>query len=270
MTKVVGILNITPDSFSDGGKYFHYDNAIKKLEYFIEKGIDVIDVGAESTRPNAIKISSEEEWSRLKNILPEIIKLAHKNNIAVSLDSYHSKNLSKALKLGIDYINDVSGCKDEEIIKLAKDHHVKLILNHNLGIPANKEIIIEINKDPICEVNIWFDQKINQLIKYDIDPDNIILDIGIGFGKTAIQSVKMIENIDLFKTHKKALYVGHSRKSFLKEIAHFNQFQNLSREQKLLISQNIDSKTHFISKMLFNNVDYIRVHNVDLAMELKK
>ena len=106
--KLVGILNITPDSFSDGGKFNNLQNAISQTKNLIEQGANIIDIGAESTRPNANPINHEEEWQRLEDILPKIIEISHQNNIKVSLDSRHPQTVKKALDLGIDIINDLS------------------------------------------------------------------------------------------------------------------------------------------------------------------
>jgi len=124
MTKLVGILNITPDSFSDGGKYNSLETALNRLQELLNDGADVIDIGAESTRPTAIAISHDEEWLRLEKILPEIIFAVKKFNqktgkkIQTSIDSYHFETIEKAHECGVDVINDVKGLVDERIVKL--------------------------------------------------------------------------------------------------------------------------------------------------------
>jgi dihydropteroate synthase len=109
MTKLVAILNITPDSFSDGNKYLSIDDAISKTEELIKQGADIIDIGAESTRPGATPIDHTQEWQRVKNILPDIIKIAKQHNVDTSLDTRHYQTAEKAIKLGVNWINDVSG-----------------------------------------------------------------------------------------------------------------------------------------------------------------
>jgi dihydropteroate synthase len=140
-TKMVAIVNLTPDSFSDGGSYNNLANAAKKVNRLLGEGAKIIDIGAESTRPNAVKISSEEEWQRLKDILPELINIVKKynqhhnlsdnNKVLISLDSYHFNNLQQGFNLGIDIFNDVGGLEDKKIIDFIANHNIKTILMHN-------------------------------------------------------------------------------------------------------------------------------------------
>lgn len=247
MTKFVGILNLTPDSFFDGGKYNESSTALKQLENLIADGFDVIDVGGQSTRPNALVLSDEEEWERLE-ILPEIIKVAHKNNVLVSLDSYHSKNIARALDLGIDIINDVSGFSDKNMIDLAAVSGKKIVLMHNLGVPADKNKIIDEKQDVVEVLISWAQNKIKELKNSGIKKEQIIFDPGIGFGKNASQSIKIIQEIDKFKILDLPLYIGHSNKSFLDSW----QIDNC---------QTREEKTAFITKYLIEkNIDYIRLH----------
>jgi dihydropteroate synthase len=265
MTKIIGILNITPDSFSDGGKYSDLDSAIKHTESMIQDGADIIDVGAESTRPGANVLSYQEEWQRLENILPDIINIAHRNNVEVSLDSYHPENLVKGINLGVDYINDVSAAKNKAILELAATTGAKIVINHNLGIPVNKNKIIPIECDPINYLSDWFSKQVHLYQNAGIDRNQIILDVGIGFGKNAKQSFSIIENIIKLQKFKLPIYVGHSRKSFLSEFDN-SVFQNFMTNTDANISDK-DFKTHEITKFLINKVQYIRVHNVKLAKQ---
>lgn len=251
--KLVGILNLTPDSFSDGGKFNDLENAVKQVEKLIKDGADIIDVGAESTRPDATPINAEEEWKRVEKILPEIIKISHENNIEVSFDSRNASNVEKALALGIDIINDVTGFEDEEMIKLAQKSAKKIILMHNLGVPARKDVIIDKNLDEINEIKNWAKSKIQTLQSAGIKKENIIFDLGIGFGKDAQQSINILENINKFFDLNLKIYIGHSRKSFLDQINYDPTFGQ----------DNKDNRTLFISKKLIDQkVDYLRVHDV--------
>jgi len=268
MTKIIGILNITPDSFSDGGKYSDLDSAIKHTELMIQDGADIIDIGAESTRPGANTLSYQEEWQRLENILPDIINVAHENNVEVSLDSYHPENLAKAINLGVDYINDVSAAKNKAILELAATTGAKIVINHNLGIPVNKSKIIPIECDPINYLSDWFSKQVNLYQNSGVDLNQIILDVGIGFGKNAKQSFAIIENIVKLKKFNLPIYVGHSRKSFLSE------FDNsIFGKPDLTNCKNLsdkDFKTHEVTKFLINKVEFLRVHNVKIASQAKQ
>ncbi len=249
MVKIVGILNITPDSFSDGGKFNKQQEALEKAVKLLQEGADIIDIGAESTRPQAKLIDYKTEWQRLENILPQLINLCHQSEKKVSLDSRHSETIEKALNLGLDMINDVSGGNNLAIIKLAKKFSVPIVINHNLGLPASPEKIIGKKLD-ICQILInWAEEKIEFLINNGIKRKNIIIDLGIGFGKDQEQSLKILANIKKFQILKTPLYIGHSRKSFL------NKFtpKNLSDKDNLTLE---------FSKKIANYVDYLRVHNV--------
>ncbi len=249
-TKIVGILNITPDSFSDGGKYNSHETALNHLMQLIAEGADMIDVGAESTRPSAQRISVTEELKRLENILPEIIIIAHGKKIPVSIDTMNYETAKKALELGVDIINDVSGLEDLRIVDLiAQNRGVKTILMHCKTIDPNPEIIIDKALNIDKKIINWAEEKIAFLLKNGVKKSQIIFDPGIGFNKNAEQSIRLIRNIDSFRSLDLPIYVGHSKKSFLDQI----NLQNKDRAEKTLI----------ISKFLAQKmVDFIRVHDV--------
>ena len=139
-TKIVGILNITPDSFSDGNKYTDEESILNHTNQLIQDGTDVIDVGAESTRPNARKLSDDEEWERLSPILQAIVQTCHKKNVEVSLDTYHPPSATRAIEIGVDYINDVNGFKNPQMIEAVKRSNTKLIVMHSLTVPAGLKL----------------------------------------------------------------------------------------------------------------------------------
>ncbi len=258
MTKIVGILNITPDSFSDGAKFDSLPSALDHVNKMLTEGVDVIDVGAESTRPQATPITHEEEWRRLAKILPETIlvtkKFSHYHNkkIKISIDSYHFETIKKAWELGVDVINDVSGLIDEKIVEFIAAKNVATILMHNLQVPVIADVVINKNLNLCREILSWAQEKILHLAKKNIKKSQLIFDPGIGFGKDAFQSINILKNIDDFKVLDLPIYVGHSKKSFLEKI-NFSAFgENLSRGEKTLI----------ISKYLLKkNVDFLRVHD---------
>ncbi len=248
MTKIVGILNITPDSFSDGGKFLDVKSAISHIEKMIGEGANIIDIGAQSTRPGAETLSSEQEWQKLEPILQEISKKKYRTKI--SIDSYHPQTIEKALDYGIDFINDVAGCKDAEMKKLAADSGKKIIFMHSLSVPADKNITIPENEDVINVIGNWLENKIAELSAAGIKKNNMIFDPGIGFGKTAKQSLEIIMNIEKFKIFGVEILVGHSEKSFL------TLFTDKPAGQR-------GEQTKRFSKVLAaKEVDYIRVHDV--------
>jgi len=257
MTKLVGVLNITPDSFSDGNRYNDIISALAHLKRLIYDGADIVDIGAESTRPRAVLITHQQEWKRLREILPKAvayIKNYNKNtgnNIQISLDSRHYQTIREALKLGIDFINDVTGFEDTEMIELAVLSRCKIIVMHNLGVPADKNKIIPENLDVVKVIIDWMEQKLLSLIKAGIKKEQIIFDPGVGFGKNATQSIEILRNIDKFRVFGLPLFIGHSKKSFLDKFV--QQKKNYSKESKTL-----EISGYLIEK----NIEYLRVHDV--------
>ncbi len=263
-TKIVGILNITPDSFSDGGCFNSLESASNQLIKILSEGAKMIDIGAESTRPNAVKISSQEEWKRLEFILPKLIEIIRNFNqnknfdeqekVLTSLDSYHFDNLYLAHQLGVDVINDVSGLQDKRVVDLISTKQIKTILMHNQEIKFNDEILINKHLGITNEIINWASDKIFQLENLGLKRDKIIFDPGIGFNKDAFASIKILKEIDYFRVLNVPLYVGHSRKSFLEKI-------NLKDKDNQALDR--DQKTILVSQFLARkNVEYLRVHDV--------
>lgn len=253
-TKLVGILNITPDSFSDGGKFTSFETALNHAEKMIKNGADVIDIGAESTRPKSTPIGSEEEWSRLGKILPAIVTLAKKHQVQTSIDSYHFATIQKAHELGVDIVNDVSGLIDEKIIDFVAAKNITTILMHNLAIHANPDLVINRNLNINREIIRWADEKIALLTKKNVKKSQLIFDPGIGFAKDALQGIAILKNIDSYRSLGLPLYIGHSRKSFL---------------DALKIAGDRNKKTFEVSKFLIKkNVDFLRIHDVKTHQQL--
>lgn len=243
-TKLVGILNITPDSFSDGGKYNDIENFKNIFEIWEKEFVNIIDIGAESTRPSAKTLTYNEELDRLDLVFKYLkTKKFSYFKPKLSIDTYHYETAKKAIENGFDIINDVNALKDERMIELIKDNkNIKYILTHSLMIPPKKEIII---KD-IDDIKRWFEDKIELLEKNNINKNQIIFDPGIGFGKTPSQTLKLIQNITEFQKYGFKLLFGHSRKSFMKIF-------NNDIETR-------DFETLALSLGLSNKVDILRVH----------
>lgn len=262
-SKIVGILNLTPDSFSDGGKYFDEKKALFYLEEMLMAGADIIDIGAESTRPNAQILNAQEEIARLENILPKLIfaiknfNKIHNKNIQASIDSYHLETIIFAHKIGVEIINDVSGLIDEKIIDYIAQNNLTAILMHNLAIHSNPELIVNRDLNVVEEIINWAHQKINYLTARKIQKSQLIFDPGIGFAKNSTQSIRILKNINAFRVLNLPIYVGHSKKSFLDAINIPSQ-PNLDRTAKtLILSQYLAQK----------NVEYLRVHDVKENIE---
>lgn len=249
-TKYFGIINVTPDSFSDGGVNLTKEDAIKNIIHFARNGVNIIDIGAKSTRPNAIDIPDEVQWKRLKPILESLNTIKQEYNLKISLDCYNKNVLLKALDCGIDILNDVSALSDESIVPLIKKHNLEYVLMHSLSVPADKNIVILEEKNAVDEVLNFATHKIKILEQKGVAKEKIIFDVGIGFGKTAEQNICLIQNISAFDVLGCKIMVGHSRKSFLN-----NYLGELNLREK-------DMATKVISTLLTGKVDYLRVHTV--------
>jgi 2-amino-4-hydroxy-6-hydroxymethyldihydropteridine diphosphokinase/dihydropteroate synthase len=219
--QLVGVVNITPDSFSDGGKYFHVEKAIQRIQELEAHGAAIIDIGAQSTRPEATHVSTEEEWERLKPVLDFIAKYLSKRPAKplISLDSYDREIIRRTLEgYPIDWINDVSGGKDEDVLQIVAETNCKIVISHSLTIPVSRKCVLPFDRNSISYLKCWAEEKIEQLDQFGIPKERIILDPGIGFGKTSFQSISLLREIDVLKKTRCEILVGHSRKSFLKII----------------------------------------------------
>lgn len=250
--QLVGIINVTPDSFSDGGAYLNADQAIQRIHELTNEGASVIDIGAQSTRPSASRISPKEEWERLKPIFDFLAKdfLTWPSKPFISVDSYYPEVIEKALECyPIDWINDVQG--NEDLLQLIANSPCKIILHHSLGIPPSKEHVLPLDKCPISSLSAWAEKKFELFQSHGIAKDKIIIDPGIGFGKTAVQSFSILRNIKELKKLGCEILVGHSRKSFL------SLFSTKSASER-------DLETLGVSRYLVQQgVDYLRVHQVE-------
>tara|TARA_B100000989_G_scaffold60391_1_gene41450 strand:+ start:336 stop:1361 length:1026 start_codon:yes stop_codon:yes gene_type:complete len=214
---LMGILNITPDSFSDGGKYFKDNLALNQLKHLFKSGADLVDIGGESTRPGSKPISSEVEWNRIKKILKSIGKKKF-----ISLDTRKSEIMEKGVKYGVRLINDVSGLSfDKKTIIFLKKYKIPFVLQHTLGNPDVMQIKPKY-ENVLLDIYDFFDKKIKYLRKIGIRHNNIILDPGIGFGKNLKHNMTIIRNISIYHSLGFPLLLGISRKRFIKDISSFN------------------------------------------------
>ena len=208
----MGVLNVTPDSFSDGGEFFGTNAAVARGIQIAEEGADIIDIGGESTRPGAEPVSAKEE---LKRVLPVIEELRAKIDISVSIDTSKSEVASAALDAGASIINDVTaGRGDEKMLPLAAKRKAAIVLMHMQGEPRTMQKDPHY-KDVVAEVADFFRQQYARALECGIDPMAIAFDPGIGFGKTLEHNVTLLKNLERLHVHGRPLVVGVSRKSFL-------------------------------------------------------
>ena len=211
---IMGILNMTPDSFSDGGRFNKIYRAKKQLKYLFKSGANLVDIGGESTRPGSKAISAKKEWSRIKNILKEIDRRK-----IISLDTRKSEIMEKGINSGVKLINDVSGLNyDRNSIYVLKKYNMPFVLQHSLGNPD----VMQNNpkyKNVLLDIYDFFEDKIKFLRKAGINHNNIILDPGIGFGKNLKHNITLIKNISIYHSLGLPILLGTSRKKFVKELS---------------------------------------------------
>jgi dihydropteroate synthase len=221
---IMGILNITPDSFSDGGQYLTLDEALKRAHQMIEEGVDIIDIGGESTRPGSEPVSADEE---LKRITPIIEVLKKKSDIAISVDTYKPQVMKEVIGMDVAMINDVYALSQPGAIDIIKQSHVGICLMHMQGTPKTMQ------QNPhytnvVSEVKLFLEARAKHLMSEGMDKSRIILDPGFGFGKTFEHNIELLQQLESFQTLKLPLLVGLSRKSFIRKILNGDYDDHLS------------------------------------------
>ncbi len=215
---LMGIVNLTPDSFSDGGKYNNKNLASKHIKNLLSNGAKIIDIGGESTRPGASDVSSIKEWERVKTVL----KMLKNRKCFVSLDTRKSFVMKKASKIKVDLINDVSGLDyDPQTIDFLKKSGKPFIIHHMKGTPKNMQIKPSY-KNVLLDIYDFFETKLKYIRKNGIKHNNIILDPGIGFGKNLKHNITLLKNISIFHSLGLPVMLGLSRKRFIKDISKKN------------------------------------------------
>ena len=241
-TLIMGILNATPDSFSDGGFFYSVEAAKNHAAEMIRDGADIIDIGAESTRPNFTPITAEEEISRLEKIIPAIKNFG----VPISIDTYKAEVAEFALNLGVDIINDVHGLQGDnfKMASVAKKFNAPVIVMHNEKIFDN--VVDDIKK--------FFNQTLEICKNFGIDTNKIIFDVGIGFNKTQEENLTVLKNLHEFKNF--PLMLGVSRKSVIGYATGFD-------------IKNRDEATGAICVLgISQGVDIVRVHNVKMISKM--
>ena len=249
---VMGILNITDDSFYDGGKYRNINEALKQIKVMLREGADIIDIGAQSTRPRAIQLSVDEEISRLQQIIP-IAKKEFPNAI-LSIDTFYGAVADKALSMGADMINDISGGDfDPTIFDIVAKYKCPYVLMHHKGTPSDMQINPQY-QDVTLEVTDYFIQKIGELHQKGVY--DIILDLGYGFGKTLEHNYTLLKNSAIFSKFNMPILTGISRKSMVYKLFNTNSKEALNGTTAL----------HMFA--LMNGSKILRVHDVKEAKEV--
>jgi dihydropteroate synthase len=244
---IMGILNVTPDSFSDGGRFTAEDAILRHTESMVHDGADIIDIGGESTRPFAPPVTIEEEISR---VIPAIEAIRKRYSIPISIDTTKSRVAELALDSGADIINDISALHlDPAMLPLARDRHCPLIIMHMQGTPADMQVAPRYS-DVVQETIEFFRDRLHALAEAGIDHQRIIIDPGIGFGKTLDHNLAILRHTADYQLLGCPLLIGHSRKSFIRRLLG----QDLD---------DLDPPTAVISALLAERrVGILRVHDV--------
>ena len=244
--KIMGILNITKDSFYDGGKFFNSKKAIKQAYKLIEEGADIIDIGGESTRPGALAVPQEEEISRILPVIKELCK----NNVEVSCDTRNSATMKTVLDEGVQIINDVSGLNyDKNTLNVIKEYNCYYVLMHSLKTPSTMQINPKY-ENVIIDLYSFFLKKINLIKEKNFNSSKVIIDPGIGFGKNDMHNFQILKYFSIFLDLGLPILIGLSRKSF---IGRFIKDENVDRLPGSLILA-VDA--------YLKGASFIRVHDV--------
>ncbi|QOD38240.1 dihydropteroate synthase [Candidatus Wolbachia massiliensis] len=250
LPKLVGIVNVTSDSFSDGGLYYDADQATKQALQLVSDGASIVEFGAQSTRPGSSIQTPKAEYARLKPILDNLSHYMKVGDIRVSIDSFWPDVILNVLEhYSVAWINDVKGDLDDDTLKAIASSGCSIVIMHSLSIPPHKDVIVPSDTDPVDTINHWAEKSVNRLLALGFDENSIIIDPGIGFGKSLYQNIWLLRNIEALQSFGCKVLVGHSRKSFISSFSTELVF-------------NRDLETIAASSVLHNKVDFLRVHNV--------
>jgi dihydropteroate synthase len=248
----MGVLNVTPDSFSDGGHHFEFERAVERGLHMVREGADIIDIGGESTRPYSRRISNNEELDR---VIPVIEALTETTSIPISIDTYKSEVAGEALKSGASIINDISALRfDSRMPDLVARSGVPVICMHMKGTPENMQ------ENPtyselIPEIVTFLKDAVNRALSAGVREDLIIVDPGIGFGKTFHHNLEILKDLHLFQSLQKPLLVGSSRKAFIGHIL-----------DKGVTERDVGTMAT-VSACVMNGAHIVRVHDVGKAVD---
>ncbi len=254
---VMGILNITPDSFSDGGHFIDADEAVARAVAMVEAGADIIDIGGESSRPGADPVDALEETDR---VMPVITRLRARTEVPLSIDTYKTSVAEAAIDEGIDIVNDISAFRlDQDMAPLVARTSVPVIMMHMLGTPRDMQMNPSY-EDCVSEIREFFVERIAYAVKAGIDPSKIIIDPGIGFGKRLSDNIEILTDLRELKSFGMPLLVGSSRKSFIGMLSPSSE----SPDRRL------GGSVAAAVMAVLHGADIVRVHDVRETVEAMK
>ncbi len=262
-TRIMGIINITPDSFSDGGKFFACNDAVAHAGRLVEDGADIIDIGGESTRPFSEPVSPDDE---LERVIPVIEKLAGTINVPISIDTTKAVVAKQALKAGASIINDISAMRlDRDMADVAAEYSVPVIMMHMQGTPQTMQVSPTYN-NLTGEIKTFFKDSIESAVKKGVLRSRIIIDPGIGFGKTLQHNLLIIKNLSDFDSLESPILIGLSRKSFLQKLLKDDLKQEPEHDMSLIES----GSQAAVAAAAINGAHIVRVHDAAAARRTLK
>ena len=239
-TYIMGILNVTPDSFSDGGKFNEIEAAVRQAKKLVEDGADIIDVGGESTRPGAEYVTEEEE---IKRVVPIIKAIKKELDVTISIDTYKSKTAEEAIKVGADIINDIWGAKyDKNMAKVAAKYNVPIILMHNREDKPYENLMEDVIND--------LQESIDIALEAGVKKENIILDPGIGFAKTCEENLMVMNKCEVIRAMGYPVLLGTSRKSMI------------GLTLNLPVNERVEGTLATTVMGIMKGMEFIRVHDI--------
>ncbi len=252
---IMGILNVTPDSFSDGGRFFSTRDAVAQAEKMVREGADIIDIGGESTRPFSEAVSEAEE---VRRVIPVIEALADRVKIPISIDTSKAAVARQALNVGASMINDISALRaDPALAGVAADSGVPVILMHMKGTPGDMQASPRYD-DLFGEIDAFLKQAVATAEQKGIQRSKIIVDPGIGFGKTVLHNLLLLKHLSRFKTMELPVLIGPSRKAFVRKLLKPDHLADIDPQQPMV---EIGTQAT-VAIAALNGADILRVHNV--------
>ncbi len=212
---IMGVLNVTPDSFSDGGRFLKIDDAVEQALELVSEGADILDVGGESTRPGAAPVSIDEELNRTAGVIE---RLTNETGARISIDTRHFEVAAAAVSLGATLVNDTSGGRDIRLAQLALEHPIDLCLMHMQGDPMTMQLSPNYPRGVVPEVKDYLQERVRAFEEIGVSRDRIWIDPGIGFGKTPDHNLDLLQNLNVLRGIGGRILIGTSRKSFLATI----------------------------------------------------
>ncbi len=244
-TLVMGVLNVTPDSFADGGHFLSTEEALVQARRLIAEGADILDIGAESTRPGSDPVPQQEELDRAA---PVVEKIANEFAVPISIDTYKPGVADQCLRLGATIVNDITGLRDAAMMKSIKQHGAAAIIMHMRGTPKTMQRDVEY-EDVVIDIRKFLAERIEAARSKGIE--EIVADPGIGFGKTASQNFQLLQRLREFRELKTPILIGPSRKSFLGSLA-----------SKLAVEDRLEGTIAACCVAAMNGAAIVRVHDV--------